>query len=193
MSALKAPYLATPVEIYQEVTQYFPLAQAEIVFDDGKSFAIKVVPLKEDPSIAFTLRTGVITDEFSKALARFSEQLQIAKQTQRRVTLLNVEDLSTQIPLTDWQKFQRIMYEKDGKSCVNAIITYLQNPVDATTLSNLGLAPNQVGKAFTEYDCAYFKEFVIKLRQLPPEQQKSIVTNFLNKFPGVSQRVLQEM
>ena len=189
-SSLQTFVLKTPLEIYHAASQNFPNLKGKIL-DTNATVRMELKLSDNVPAVVF--ETAVDAREFSQELEQLFRRVQIDKLNRNRdahVYTMDMNRFGVASPLSNWQKFRRVMYEKNGHSCLDAIIAYLQNSDRDETVSFLGFHPNQVESNLTEEDFDYFKEMTTKIFTLQSPQKQTLSVRFREKYPNVFKRVL---
>ncbi len=183
--------LKTPLEIFQIFSKQFPLGQASIDVNEVGIITLKLQSSQNSDPLF--LQNTVIERLFTSELTELFQRIQVASMTRTAVQPIEVSRFSTRTHLSDWQSFRRVMYERSGNSCLNAILAVLQNPQDFAVLIHLGLAPEQVEKDCTESDFSYFKELPKRWKEMSHETKTASFHNFQRFYPQISQRLLSHM
>lgn len=181
--------LTTPLEILDEAWMLFPTSRLTKVQD---------VPLHLDLSLGYTippLRITSCLDQF-----RFLFDLQRIAIAQIKADYagvpfvpqpLDASRFSIASPLSNWLRFQRIMYNRDNKKCEDVIKTYLATASAASIpdpnldqLRTLGFAPDQVEGHLTNDTLSYFK---LAIEGLPLNDAR--VQNLRKVYPNTTRQL----
>lgn len=191
MIPVKPTMLTTPLDIWRAVAAHIPSAEGAVHVEADQSVTLNLTLSRHVPVIS--LRGAVDSERFEESIKKLKRHLESDKLFhQPRNHVVKVERFSTMEPLSDWQKFRRVMYEKSGRSCVDLICNYLLNPAEEAQLLYLGLAPVQVEANRTEADFEYFKRVGDRLQAFP-ERCRAIFGNFQRLYPNVCRPILEEI
>jgi len=181
--------LANPLEILEAAQMYFPSAQITKVQD---------VPLQ----LSLTLEHGIDHLRIRSALNKYPFLLVLQELAVARVIAksqgeafapphIDVARFSLFSPLTDWVRFQRILYTRDDKKCEDVIKAYLitaSAEAFPDQLRTLGFAPDQVEGGTTEETLHYFK---LAIANVPLTDSK--ITNLRIRYPNITLRISRAM
>ena len=179
--------LKTPLDIFNSAKEFFSEAEASITIEPQVKMTLKLSPYAEP----LVLTNAIDKEKFSEMMSELFKRIQImrlANSPQKH--FLDVNRFSLMNPLSDWQKFQRVMYEKNGHRCIDMLMSYLGNSNEGC-LPLLGLAHYQVDDNPTENDLSYFREVAEKCRFMR-ENKQLIGTNLQKYYPRIYQLIINE-
>lgn len=191
MQHVNPTILRTPLEIYDATKLYFDSANMKLNLQGSKISLILKLPGVED----VTVNSAIDAKGFTKAIADIQGGAQIAKHvaTNPLTIPLDVSRFSLEAPLKDWQKYMRVMYERQNLNCVDLIIDYLQGQVEEARLKDLGLAPSQVEGNYTDGDRPYFEEVLDRIGKMKSEPKKRTLEAFEEKYPTIARLGLKDL
>ncbi|NGX41371.1 MAG: ATP-dependent Clp protease ATP-binding subunit ClpC [Candidatus Anoxychlamydiales bacterium] len=174
----------TPLEIYEATLKVFPKAKADIE-RNGIGFKMNLKVSNSMPVLS--LDKAVDAQEFLEQMKKLFQRAQVDKFSSEITAheAVDIKRFSLMEPLSDWQKFRRIMFEKNGGDCQDEIMKYLNGSDNLVALSHLGLAPLQVEVNMTEYDLLYFTNILDKIKGMTGEEKKLIFSNFQKVYPNI--------
>lgn len=190
MATVLQHVLSTPLDIFQATQHYFPNVQATL---EG-SPQDPVMTLTLDPYVEpFRVTHAVDRTVFLGRIKEVCHIVQLKRtsfcpQQSIRLSLTNAFLTSR---LSEYYRFQRIMYEKGGQKCLDLILSFLSNPNMQNTqlLTQLGLASNQIDQDPKDNDFAYFVSLTDLIGRMPPGNKGPIVRNFQIHYPNISKRI----
>lgn len=190
MSNITPNILETPLEIYNAVLDHFPKTQATIEINRG-GFVMKLNVSKSAPLIS--LRHAVDAKEFLQQMKELHQRVKIDKFCDEQdLDAIEVKIFSLLQPLANWQKYRRVMFEKEGNDSQNEIMKFLQGSDNLSILFHLGLAPEQVEITMLEGDLVYFRKIFEKIKTMSEEERKLILSNLQKQYPNVCKKFLDE-
>lgn len=174
--------LNTPQSIYQTTVAHFPLACLEAHVHHTNEVAIKILLGSGIPVIL--LKGAVFKEVFEMKLLNI-KVLQ-AFNMPFPSSISDCDCFLTQQPITEWQQFNRVAYEKKGGNYLDLIADYLNNPTESAEqkLLDLGLAPSQVckeGYLLPEADLNYFRHTL--------DKDLKFCVNMEAKYPSVLEQI----
>ncbi len=180
--------LSTPTIIFEELQQRLPSAQCSGAVNQGRfSLTVKL------PNIQPVVIDHAVDIELITHLKKLVDRVLVqGKSHQQQDNLpMDISRFSYEDSLLEWARFQRVMYEKSGNTCLKALISYLDGVDDPHTLLQLGLAPAQLTQGYTEDDMKYFETLSRMLKDMPSDQSKRIFENLKQRYPNIYQIVRQ--
>lgn len=180
--------LSTPWEVYQAVLDYFPTtAQVVEETDERGSNALRITLA---PGHSFAISQSVDNQQFKEFLIEQFRQIRMRMQIVPAP--LNLERFRMVELLSDWHGFRRITFERGPvhRSCVDVIVNFLKNPVDAALLGQLGFAPNQVETDLSDANRRYFQQIPDNWARMSREERGAIYGNFLRLYPRMCDYVM---
>jgi hypothetical protein len=185
--------LRTPWDIFQAVTQIFPQAKATTNVNSTTGRITLITTISGKTVVVFrhaadTIRlSATLRDLFQKIILGRQPSM-IAEHRYRRAE-----------PLTDWQTFRRIMYERSGSLCSSTILQYVKDPSDTncSVLSFLGFSPQQVDddEQVSGDDLAYFRTVFeqIHAADLNRDTRKQLCDSMRRLFPSIYMTLFREI
>lgn len=185
--------LSSPLSIYKVLSQYFLNPQFEVEVTPPNSCRIKLQASTNTPVV--WLEKCVDYSVFLDSLKQLSQAIQLAKIAQANPGhSLDPRRFSIDAPLSDWQSFRRVMYEREnGNKFLNLIIDYLQNETQLDILIYLGLSPEQTETECNESTLSYFEQLGKICKEMKPEQGQQLFALFREKYPNVAAKIIQKM
>lgn len=191
MQRVNPTILATPLSIYNAVRQDFPTPEVQVEIS-GPTAVLHMRVSQQFPVISIGNAVNA---------SKFLETLKQVKQYLNRVRLFGAGiapyvvdpgQFSLQEPLSNWQEYQRVMYQNGGKNCADTIMRFLQNQAEVDELSQLGLAPRQVEMRATPDDMAYFRAIPERLQNMNQELKQALMKDFERTYPNIFRQLLNE-
>ncbi|MGZ6298523.1 MAG: hypothetical protein ACXWM2_03945, partial [Parachlamydiaceae bacterium] len=173
------PYiLNTPQSIYEATIAYFPLAHVKVELQQTTSIAIKILLNPELPEIRLT--GAVFKGTFEVRLHQI--RLLHAVNSPISSSLWDSNYCLMGQPFTQWEGFNRKLYESQSGYCADLIASYLNHPTQETEneLFLLELTPAQVccdKQQVSDKDLMHFRGVLDKDLSLKPKMQL--------KYPGI--------
>ncbi|MDX8430259.1 MAG: AAA family ATPase [Candidatus Algichlamydia australiensis] len=100
---------------------------------------------------------------------------------------------TVQLPLINWEIFQREEFESRGGDCAQYILIFLRENAGVENLMNLGLAPQQIDRGDNGQALTYFREVLRRINSLPEASNSGELLNKLRDcYPSVWQNLLIE-
>jgi AAA+ ATPase superfamily predicted ATPase len=184
--------LSTPLTILEFIQKKFPTADANIREVRQNGAKLEVILSKEIPPLL--LDHAVDAFVFSEALQDFNHRLQLFLFSNKTLPTpaLDISRFSLEAPIDDWQQFQRIKYEKNGRNCRTVLMNFLQGDLTTEpTLVELGLAPRQITGPLRESDYFFFKEIPAMVATLT--NKRIFLDRFKTHYPTVYERTIHEI
>jgi hypothetical protein len=176
--------LATPLAIHDAVTVVFPSAKVNMTIIPNLRVDVEISK-KISP---MTLYFALDNKKFQETLQHMKNHM-TQKLTPSDILTVNPEDFSlTSTPLTNWQKWQRVMWERKGGDCINCILDYLVDQHHDDVIS-LGLAHFQVDANPTEEDLAYFREIPKRLQYAHQDSRADYLKNLSTLYPNIYKKI----
>lgn len=170
--------ITNPLQAFQNTLLYFPEATAE---NSENILAIRLA--SHIPPLQ--LSCALDAQGFNDALKHFARDIRRhSLQGLATIPVLNPQRFSIlALPLVDWHTFNRFMYEKEGKSCFDALIQFLSSSQNDDVLAYLGFAPDQIENKASGTDHKYFMTLIEKIKQLALDERKKHFEKLLARYP----------
>lgn len=210
--------LGTPLEIYLAAARYFPeikasvdvtrvflapsnkpLKKGEVLNENLTSqsdvmLRIQLNLILKDGQPTLVIDQAVDQTLFSSELYELSESIKLDQLFQTsQVYYADVNRFGRIIPLSDWQKFRRVMYEKtSSKTCADLIIAHIRDSDKMDELEVLGLAPSQVESGCSSDDLECFNAVVEKSRSIAQKERHQIGESFKKNYPNIYKKLVAQ-
>lgn len=184
MSVKPPEVLSSPYEIFHALKPTYPELEAT-AFVDEKAVVKMQVKLHGDSSLSFVLERAVVKKKFLDGIDHHSMKSFLLSEAK-----LKTDKFSIQQPLTNWKFFvAQIAYEKAGQKCGDALINFLLDPADQSTVSQLGFAPAQVDEDPTASDLNFFRGILKRLDGCDESAKARAIATFKSKYPSIARVV----
>lgn len=179
--------ITNPLQAFQNTLVYFPEATAE---SSENILAIRLASNIPPLQLSCALDAQGFNDAL-KNLARDIRKYSL--QALDTIPVLNSQRFSIlALPLVDWHTFNRFMYEKEGKSCFDALIQFLSSSQNDDVLAYLGFAPDQIENKTSGTDHKYFMTLIEKIKQLALDERKKHFEKLLVRYPKTIKAYFQD-
>jgi ATP-dependent Clp protease ATP-binding subunit ClpA len=185
--------LYDPVDIFNVATEIFPGAKAKINFDESQSFTFNIRLHPDTPLVS--LSSGVDPKEFYASIVEMLEQINLNRVTNTSLEAITLDPSRFSLfkPLSNWQRFTRIMYEnKYSCKCADIILSYLETSHQINILKELGLDPESIKNNLCERDLIYFRELFEKHQHLSQNEKTLFLKKLKQFYPNVYDKILEE-
>jgi len=192
MKRISQNVFSTPLEIYEEAKKIFPKMKADIETND---VGFKMNLTLSDYLPVMSLEKAVDANAFLEQMKQLNNKAKLSKficEEGCPETDIDIKRFSVVESLCDWQKYRRVMFEKEGKTCEDEIVKYLKNQDNIDILSHLGLSPDQVEIEMTESDLAYFRNVLDQIKKMSSEDKRLILSKFKEKYLNIYKNILDE-
>ncbi len=191
--------LATPASICDAVKLISPCTAYEgDVSEDGIGFSMRLLLPGVDPIVI----SNAVDRELIPALVALVRDTLLYTSSQQcgERPRIDITRFSLSAPLSDWQSFQRIRYERGGHRCLDVLIAYLNGEDEENalqTLKQLGLAPEQMAHSCVDSDLAYFLNLIKLLDIKPREVGRRVFARLRERyaaiFPAIEQKLQERL
>jgi len=183
--------LNTPLSIYRIVTTTVACPEIDMELRNQRI----VLHIRFSPQFPLLSLTNAVDgrafQEVVKHVKTYVDTLRLFRGGMQPI--LDASKFSIPEPLSNWQEYRRFMHQNRGRNCTDALMAFLQNPVAADEISQLGLAPNQVDGQTTPHDLVYFREILGRLRPMDQAQKQAIMDNIERHYPNILRQLLNEV
>lgn len=174
--------LTHPLAIHDTVTALFPLARVTMTIQPKLTVEIDISP-RITP---MTLDRAVDKKKFEEVLNCM--QAHLAVNNSNSTMTVDPKDFSLpSLLLTNWQKWQRDMWERRGGNCVNCIFDYLMDNTENAI--SLGFAQDQVDTNPTEEDLSYFRQIPGRFEYTDRDRKAMYIKKIKKLYPNISKTI----
>lgn len=183
----------TPLEISDSIKMIFRQADIEGAVSGDGAFALKCDLSEGVPP--FYIQRAIDALQFVPALKDLYNRAVIASVSQKpkEYLTLDIERFSLMTPLSNWKLFQRRLFKESGRNSEDLLLAYLTQEGGVKQeilkiLTQLGLAPEQIGHTIQEEDKEVLISFCEKMNKIP--ENTPILSALKHEYPLIESELV---